>query len=238
VAEKLQERAFLVVFLFALTVIEALRWIFGVKPSPWTFLFFLLCFLGSLAYAFSRRSSARKEIHALKVGYAGEKFVGQFLEDMRREGCRVYHDIQGDGFNIDHVLVSRKGVFTIETKSVCKGKGQCIVEYSGDSLLINGRKPDRDPLVQAKAQAKWFREQLSGMTGKNFDVKPVIIYAGWFVQKTHPAAQNEVWVLHEAAFRKYYNYRPDFLTEVDVSSLDYWICRFIRYGSGGLGGGK
>jgi len=51
-----------------------------------------------------------------------------------------HHDVPGDGYNIDHVVVGRNGVFAIETKSRSKplkddGKGERQVEYTGGELF-------------------------------------------------------------------------------------------------------
>src|SRR5262245_5739240 len=46
---------------------------------------------------------ARVHVKALKLGLAGERAVGQFLEGLRVGGARILHDIQGDDFNVDHV---------------------------------------------------------------------------------------------------------------------------------------
>ena len=58
---------------------------------------------------------ARVRVKALKLGLAGERAVGQFLEGLRVGGARILHDIQGDDFNVDHVVVSSRGIYCIET---------------------------------------------------------------------------------------------------------------------------
>ena len=46
--------------------------------------------------------------------------MGQLLENLRADGARVFHDLVGEGLNIDHVVVSPHGIFVLETKTWSK----------------------------------------------------------------------------------------------------------------------
>jgi hypothetical protein len=50
-------------------------------------------------------------------GAQGEEHVGRLLEGMRDSGWRVIHDASFGNGNVDHILLGRAGIFTIETKS-------------------------------------------------------------------------------------------------------------------------
>jgi len=66
----------------------------------------------------------------------------RFLEEkLRPAGYQVWHDIQADDFNVDHVLMGPGGIFTIETRTHRKPeKGPCEIVYFGNapSLAIPG----------------------------------------------------------------------------------------------------
>jgi len=51
------------------------------------------------------------------------------------------------------VLIGPAGVFTVETKTRTKPHGDARVTFRGEALLVAGFEPDRDPIVQARAQA-------------------------------------------------------------------------------------
>ena len=70
-----------------------------------------------LIYAVSQVIKIRRKLRDLRLGLLGEKAVGQDLEHFREQGARVFHDLQGDGFNIDHVVVAQQGIFVVETKT-------------------------------------------------------------------------------------------------------------------------
>jgi hypothetical protein len=66
------------------------------------------------------------------------------------KGYLVFHDIVGNGFNIDHVLVGPTGVYTVDTKTISKpARGACEVVYYGEKVTVSGFTPDRNPAVQA-----------------------------------------------------------------------------------------
>jgi len=87
------------------------------RPQPKLFSPFALGLLAFVAWRFWR---LRLRFHALHQGIEGERAVGQFLERLREDGYHVFHDLTGDGFNIDHVLIGPAGIFTIETRTWSK----------------------------------------------------------------------------------------------------------------------
>ncbi len=128
-----------------------------------------------------------KQVRLINRGLAAEKTVGQFLEQFRAQGYKVIHDIPvktgGTTFNIDHLLIGPKGIFTIETKYRKKPlRGECKVKYDGTQISINGQPPDRDPIAQALGQAAWIREYLKNCTALAFvPVTPLVVFPGWYV---------------------------------------------------------
>lgn len=73
-----------------------------------------------------------KAVKHQKQGRDGERAVGQYLELFRESGCHIYHDILGKGFNVDHVVISNKGIFVVETKTYSKpASGKATVTFDG-----------------------------------------------------------------------------------------------------------
>ena len=109
------------------------------NPSVATVLIILL-----VAFCIYKSIRIFKEIRQLKLALDGELAVGQFLELKRNQGAQVFHDIIGEGFNIDHVVIDPNGIFTIETKTHSKpAKGQAIISIKDGRLLANGMLIDR-----------------------------------------------------------------------------------------------
>ena len=113
-------------------------------------------------------------------------------------GYRVIDDIVFDGFNVDHALIEPGGIFSIETKTRTKYPGVYKVNYDGEKLTIAGFTPDRDPVVQARAGASSLSNLILNVTGQRFQVRPVVLFPGWYVNATvrHPA----VWVENPKLF--------------------------------------
>lgn len=173
---------------------------------------------------------ARIRVKAMKLGLAGERSVGQFLEGLRVGGARILHDIQGNDFNVDHVVISSHGIFCIETKTIRKRHAGAVVHYDGRRLLLDGMVPDRDPIRQVSATAKWLSSQIADSTGKRFWVKPVVVYPGWFVETPPEARGAQVWVLEPKALAKWIENEPKSIDDSDVSLVAYHLSRMVIAG--------
>lgn len=181
-----------------------------------------------IGFAAIRVIRGRRIIAHLKQGRDGERAVGQFLEDLRRKGFYVFHDLIGRDFNLDHVLVGPKGVFTIETKTISKPKrGRAVVEYDGEKLTLNGCLPDRNPVIQAKAQANWLKELLAE-GNVNVQIKPVVVYPGWFVKNQGSAAKAPVWVLNPRALPTFIGNLPEQLSDSQIGLVKKMLTMHAR----------
>jgi hypothetical protein len=121
---------------------------------------------GLWAFATVLRSRPfEKELVAKARGAIGETTVGRALHRLPT-GWRVFHDVQLDGENIDHVAVSSRGVFTIESKNY---SGRIKVGPAG--LYTHGERDDKT-VRQAWRQAHRLRNLLG------VDVQPVLVFVG------------------------------------------------------------
>jgi Nuclease-related domain len=158
-------------------------------------------------------------VRNLRLGREGEVAVGQFLDEYARQrGYKVLHDLQGDGFNVDHVLIGPGGIFTIDTKTHSKPTmGDPVISYDGQRVLIDGQQPDRDPVAQAKAEARFVRELLEESTGRresSIPVQAVLLYPGWNVEPN--SSGREVWVLNPKAFISFLDHQDQPLSNENV----------------------
>jgi hypothetical protein len=141
---------------------------------------------------------------AIRLGLDGEVAVGQELNQLMLQGFRVYHDLQADGFNIDHVVVGPRGVFAVETKARAKppkGNGRAAVEvrFDGKQLIF----PDYagcEAIDQAERQAKWLHTWLTSAVGEHVPVYPLVIIPGWFVRLEAPV--RDIHVLSSGQIEK------------------------------------
>ena len=149
------------------------------------------------------------------------------LELLREQGIKVFHDIQGNGFNLDHVLVGAQGVFVIETKTYSKPlKGECKIVYDGEKLSYNGDFESDKPIMQAKAGAQWLKNLLKSSTAKDFNVHPVVVFPGWFTESKVPS--RDIWILNPKGLDKFMRNSKISLSSEDVALITNRIEIYIK----------
>lgn len=222
---KIETWVLLAAFFVALAVFEWFRYFRPTPPQPWLV---SLVAIGFLAYAALRFVRYRPKMRALRQGAEGERAVGQFLDRLRSDGYQVFHDVLGEGFNLDHVVIGPAGVFTIETKTWSKpAHGDARIGYDGEKLVAGSWMPNRDPLIQAKAQARWLAALLSESTGRRLAVQPVVVFPGWYVEAA-PGSQRDVWVMEPKGLPAFLARQQKCLSPEDIKLAAYHLSRFVR----------
>jgi hypothetical protein len=138
------------------TVLAGLDWWRWYKEIPPQAIIWTLFAAGIAIYSIYKVHGYVKRIRSLRLGRDGEKAVGQYLEQLREKGYRVFHDLIGDNFNLDHVVISEHGIYVIETKTYSKPvKGESKITFKGNELIVNGFNTKKRIVSQANAQANW-----------------------------------------------------------------------------------
>ncbi|MGY1530214.1 nuclease-related domain-containing protein [Luteimonas sp. A649] len=159
---------------------------------------FLVVGLGVFVYAFWGYVRAFLARDRASDGLVAERVTGMQLNRLVANGCAVLHDLPGDDFNIDHVVVSPRGVYVVETKSFRKAKHlegdeACRVTFDGDQLVF----PDfrtRKPLDQAVRNAHWVARELRETLGRDVPVMAAVALPGWFVTRTEAGKRSTIIV--------------------------------------------
>ncbi|MCZ6802438.1 MAG: nuclease-related domain-containing protein [Proteobacteria bacterium] len=210
------------VMAIAFAAFEWYRHVFDPRLHP--ILFSILAII-SVLVCIPKIIKLKKKLKNLVLGRDGEKAVGQFLELLREDGCMVFHDIVGDNFNIDHVVVSEKGVYCIETKTYSKPSIQKpTVKYKDGKLTIDGLGDKSKILDQVKAASSWLKSIIKDSTGKRFEVKPVILFPGWWTESD----KKDIWVLEPKGFPKFLNNQKEQLPTDIKKMIGLHLSRYIR----------
>ncbi|MGO2168003.1 nuclease-related domain-containing protein [Pseudoalteromonas sp. AOP31-A2-14] len=146
--------------------------------------FLIIIILLGLAYVARKLWIKSNHLIKLKLGRDAELAVASELIELQSHGYQVFHDIQADGFNIDHLVVGPNGIFAIETKGRhkrIKDDENYKVKFENNHLAFPSWFESK-PLEQAKNQANWVNKWLYGSTGFNTQVLPVLCFPGWFVE--------------------------------------------------------
>jgi hypothetical protein len=86
----------------------------------------------------------------------------------------------------------------------------------------------RNPIEQARAQAKWLRGLLGETTGKRYDVRPVVVFPGWFVEPVAKSEERDVWVLNPKALPSFIEQESVTLAASEVSLVSHHLTMHIR----------
>ncbi|MDN7138084.1 NERD domain-containing protein [Pseudidiomarina sp. 1ASP75-14] len=209
----------------ALAVTEWSRWYFDTAPNP-----ILVSVIASVVVAIAAWKIIRglRAAKTVKLGIAGEKAVGQFLERLRVQGAQVFHDVEGESFNLDHVVIHRSGIYVIETKTMSKPeKGKPELEFDGIQIKYRGKPIKGDPVTQVNAASYWLGELLSESTGRKLPVRGVVVYPGWYINSPD-TRRTKVWVLNPKALPTFIESQPSQFEPEDVHLYAYHLSRFIR----------
>jgi hypothetical protein len=128
-----------------------------------------------------------REKRALRAAYDSQVAVAQELNQLMRDGYHVYHNVPGDNFDIDHVIVGHTGVFAVETKARAKPKTtsrmeDATVTYDGRALYFP-KGDDWKTIDLAKHQASWLSTWIQQAVGEPVAVRAVVVLPGWFVKR-------------------------------------------------------
>jgi len=151
----------------------------------------LVVFVG--AFIVAARWLTRKLSESLDryLGYFGERYVAEWLDPLREQGWRVFHDMpceaHGKKFNIDHVAVGLGGVFVIETKTYRKSSAKpdfadYVVTFDGQNLVWPWGE-DNHGLEQAERNAVWLADWIKTEIKERVHVSPILALPGWKVEK-------------------------------------------------------
>lgn len=158
--------------------------------------------LGFIGFCLYKLWKLLKERNNYQLGLDCELAVGQELNQLMLNGCRVFHDFPVEEFNkkfnIDHIVVSTKGVFAVETKGRAKSDKNPDKEervfYDGQGLKFPGWA-EKEPLEQAKSNADWLSRWLGSAVGESVSVYPIVALPGWYVERRE-ASKTEVYVIN------------------------------------------
>ena len=163
---------------------------FGQVPESFPRTIIMLAIgLGTITLLGRRLSNVLNERKNNSLGFQGEMFTGEELNQLMLYGCRVFHDIQIDYGNIDHIVVSASGVYSINTKMRSKakegkGKAEVIVDHQNNVLRFSDRTEAIDT-DQLETEGRWLSHYLTSSVGMQILVRPVLALPGWFVKQNN-----------------------------------------------------
>lgn len=143
---------------------------------------------GAAALLFGMRAFGLSlALRRARLSLHGKMAAGQEIDQLMRAGARVVHDLPGEGFHVDHVVVAPAGVFCIETETRPKPRHGRSVEdatatYDGHSLRFPDVVDD-EPVRHVRERSRWLADWLSRATGLAVPVQAVVALPRWVVDR-------------------------------------------------------
>ncbi len=144
----------------------------------------------------------RKKLDAYRKGLEGERYVGETLNSLSdNQTTFVFHDIPGERFNVDHIIVSTRGIFAIETKHFDRTK--CHEFYFDGNMVFRQttdgkRYPCPKLLPQMDGEANYIQQEIEKRAEIKLPVTKVAIIVGSYI--TSPENFKNYWILNEKSF--------------------------------------
>lgn len=210
--------------IFTLAVTEWYRYL---TKAPYAPILMSLVAAIVIGYSLLKIRTIRGQIRDYRLGRDGERSVAEILDNLKSGGCGVLHDLVGDGFNVDHIVVSSRGIFAIETKTPRKAKGDCI-RVEGRRLLVGTASWGERPIQQAIALGEWLGDLLRTSTGKDMPIRAVLVFPDWSVEPIASDLKRKLWVLNPKQLPSWLDNEPHRLSETDVHLATFHLSRYMR----------
>lgn len=224
ISDKYDTYAICTLMVVWLAFYDWIRYGFDIPIKPWVN---TVAAVIVAAWSVPKILGLRKDVRRLRQARDGERIVAEVLDQLRADGAAVYHDLKAPGFNVDHVVACRQGIYVVETKTYSKRKGSKIT-FDGTTLLADGWRPTRDPVEQARAISRWVSETLREGTGKTYPVKPVLVFPGWYVNSIRAHGGSDVWVLNPEALPTFIENQHGKLSDEELHAAAFFLGRIAR----------
>jgi hypothetical protein len=124
----------------------------------------------------------------LRLVHESRMATRRVLDPLLKESHGVFHDVVGDQFSIDHLVIGPKGVFAIQTHaepvtSSKQGLNGRIVNYNGRELFFP-KGSDHGIVDRARLNAEKLSQWITGLTEERIAVRAIVSLPGWTVRRT------------------------------------------------------
>lgn len=198
---KVMEYMLLPVFFAGMTLFIWYIYLASVNINLFCAVTFSIITLLSVIRGFVKVKKIRLMLKRYRKGLEGERLVGESLNQLSNESTYVFHDIPGERFNVDHIIVSTRGIFVIETKHF--NRDQCQEFYYDGTMIYRVMKDGRKFLCpkllpQIDGEARFIEHEIERRTDTKLPVIKVAILIGSYINSTENF--KDYWLLNESSF--------------------------------------
>ncbi len=197
----------------AFGLLAGLEWMAYLNGWPRRPVVYSLAALVALGIAVWRLQNFHKQLQRFYRAPEPRQGVAQFLEPLRKHGAHLFHGIASAGMNLDHIVVSRHGIYVIDVQDGAKPWPKSTLRLDHTHVLVAERLPDRNLAKSVQDQARWLSGMLEQATGKRFPVRGLVVMPQWWVKQQ---GTNGVGVLDSKSLCQSIERAADCITPSDL----------------------
>lgn len=236
--DKITEILLLPIVIFVATIFICMIYIGVLKVELLTVVFLLILLVVFSIRAFFKIKKLHRQIWHYRKGLDGERYVGSMLEKFSSNKTFVFHDIvcekQNNGkivkFNIDHVVISTKGIFTIDSKNWSlpdREYNQADFVFKDGELIDSTGILQKDLMDKIDSQGKWLEDKIYEWINQRIPVYRVGIMIGAYVNNVNKDF-SKFWIVNESAFAGLFDREKEKMPMQDVLRISDSIRRFVE----------
>jgi hypothetical protein len=203
---------------------------FSSRPNPTvSWIGFLVIGVAALVYFLRQIFANFETIRRKRLGMEGEIATGEELNQLMLHGCRVFHDLPFEYGNIDHVVVSQSGVFSVETKTLAKsnesGSEKVTVDFTNNRIQFSDWNWGI-PFKQLETNSRWLSQYLSNATGMRIEAEAMLALPGYYIEKR--IGKSNVFVFNPKQPKKFFSNSRVVFTPEQVQQIAHQVEQLCR----------
>ena len=237
-SDKCYEYLGLPTILFTATIYFWMIFIGIVKVEKLSVGFIIVLFFIFTIRAFIKIRRVVKEIRQYRKGLDGERYVGSIIEKFSSRNTFVFHDIicernnneKNVKTNIDHVIVSTKGIFTIDTKNWYlpdREYNQADFVFKNNELIDSTGVLQTDLMRKVEFQGRFMENKIKEWLGVRYPVYRVGIMIGAFVNNIDKD-YSKYWFVNDVYFPVLFEKEREKIPLQDVLRISDSLKRFVE----------
>ena len=237
-SDKCYESLGLPTILFTATIYLWMIYLGFLKVEMFSVCFITVIFLIFAIRAFIKIRNLTKEIKRYRKGLDGERYVGSIIEKFSSRKSFVFHDIicerNNNGknvkTNIDHVIVSTKGIFAIDTKNWClpdREYNQADFVFKNNELIDSTGVLQTDLMRKVELQGRFMEYKINEWIGVRYPVYRVGIMIGAFVNNIDKD-YSKYWFVNDMYFPILFEKEREKIPLQDVLRISDSLKRFVE----------
>ncbi len=146
--------------------------------------------------------------------------ISEKLDRLKSENCHIYHNLIINGFHVNHLIISTRGIFTVTMKIYNKIHCHKFVFRQG-ILFFNGHIYD-SLLRQMDGHAQCVHEYIKTITGQHYNVHKTAIVVGCYVENldlNSETPEPEYGIFNENAFFGFLQKQKEVFSLEEVKQL-------------------